>query len=161
MHENPYAAPRVDVNQGMGYAPQADERPLASLGARFGARFLDGLVEAGPLVVLSIVGGVLTATGGGEPSAAGIVLILLGYLSYIVLWILNVVRLVKTGQTWGKKWCRVQVVRMDGYPVTFGNHFVRGLILAVAGIIDVVFIFRSDRRCLHDLAAETKVIATD
>jgi uncharacterized RDD family membrane protein YckC len=82
----------------------------------------------------------------------------LGYLVSFAIWVYQVVQLLRTGQTLGKKWLGVKVVRMDGGLPTFGSHFLRGLILNVLGIIDVVFIFRADRRCLHDLAGETKVV---
>jgi uncharacterized RDD family membrane protein YckC len=66
---------------------------------------------------------------------------------------------VTTGQTLGKKFAGVKVVRLDGGPVSFGSHLLRGLVWAIAGLISIFFIFRQDRRCLHDLAGETKVIA--
>jgi uncharacterized RDD family membrane protein YckC len=83
----------------------------------------------------------------------------LGWLGAIALWIYQVVRLIKTGQTLGKKWAGVKVVRLDGSLASFGNQFLRGLVFGLLGLISIVFIFREDRRCLHDLAGETKVIA--
>ena len=63
-----------------------------------------------------------------------------------------------TGQTLGKKWLGIKVVSTSGRPLTFGSHFVRGLVFGLLGIISAVFIFRADRRCLHDMAGETKVV---
>jgi uncharacterized RDD family membrane protein YckC len=156
MDENPYAAPRSDLNEGALSAPK-DERPLATLGSRFGARMLDWAVEVGPMIVILIAAGIIGATSSGDSTVAAL-LVVVGYLGAFGMFIYNTVLLVKTGQTLGKKWVGIQVVRMDGDPVTFGSHFVRGLIYAFAGILDVVFIFRADRRCLHDLGAETKVV---
>jgi uncharacterized RDD family membrane protein YckC len=146
------------VNLGLGSSD--GQLPLASRGARLGARILDGLVESAPIVLFSIIAGVLGAgQRGAEQSGTVGLLIGVGFLAYIGLFIYQIVRLVNTGQTLGKKWLGVKVVRMDGGPVSFGSHFLRGLLLAFAGFIDFIFIFRSDQRCLHDLAAETKVVA--
>ena len=160
--ENSYSPPQSDVNLGLG-SPDG-QLPLASRGARLGARILDGLVESGPLILFIIVGTVMSGMNGGgsSPGDRGAVaglLIGIGFLAYLGLFIYQVVRLVNTGQTLGKKWLGVKVVRMDGGPVSFGSHFLRGLLISMAGIIDFIFIFRSDHRCLHDLAAETKVVA--
>ena len=121
---------------------------------------LDGLVEGAPLMLFMVIGGVISA--GRDPADRGAVtglLIGIGFLAYIGMLIYQIVRLVNTGQTLGKKWLGVKVVRMDGGPVSFGSHFLRGFLLAIAGFIDFIFIFRSDQRCLHDLAAETKVVS--
>ncbi|MCA9642618.1 MAG: RDD family protein [Polyangiaceae bacterium] len=72
-----------------------------------------------------------------------------------------------SGQTIGKKMQRIQVVRMDGKPVGFVHGVaLRSWVLGAVGIlvgcirmIDYLYIFREDRRCIHDLIADTKVIA--
>jgi uncharacterized RDD family membrane protein YckC len=87
-----------------------------------------------------------------------------------------------TGQTLGKRWSHVRIVRVDGSPVGFVDgvvlrEWVMSIILAVAGLVlswmpvfgpgaslavslvDYVPIFALDRRCLHDHLAGTKVIA--
>jgi uncharacterized RDD family membrane protein YckC len=147
---NPYAAPGV---------PEVYERsasqPLASRGSRFLARFLDGVIEAAPFAI----GMLLTALTSSEEQPAPLPMTLLGLLGAIALWIYQVVRLINTGQTLGKKWAGVKVVRLDGSLASFGNQFLRGLVFGLLGIISIVFIFREDRRCLHDLAGETRVIA--
>jgi uncharacterized RDD family membrane protein YckC len=153
--QNPYAAPSSDVNAGLGMVD--GQQVLASAGARLGARFLDGLVEFSPLIIALPVG-----IAAGDPGRGGgltsILALGLGYLAVFAIWVYQVVRLVRTGQTLGKKWLGVKVVRTDGGPASFGSHFLRGLIMQVLGLIDWVFIFRADRRCLHDMAGETKVI---
>ena len=74
-----------------------------------------------------------------------------------------------TGQTLGKRWLRLRVVLYDGSPA----GFVRGVALrswvfgapsfipSVGGLLllaDLLHVFRSDRRCLHDLVAGTTVV---
>ena len=159
--QNPYDAPRAPLDQQAGADDLGTDaqQPLAGAGARLGARLLDGLVEGAPMLVGSIAGGLLLAANNGD-SVTGLVLFGLGSLGFLALTIYQIVRLVKTGQTLGKKWLHIKVVRMDGGPVSFGNHFVRGLVFGLLGWISALFIFRADRRCLHDLAGETKVIET-
>jgi uncharacterized RDD family membrane protein YckC len=147
---NPYAAPQA----GDIYGAAASTEPAATAGARFMARFLDGVIETAPIAI----GMVLALVMSTEDSPA-LVPMALGYLAFLGFWIYQTVRLIKTGQTLGKKWAGVKVVRLDGSLASFGNHFLRGLVFGVLGIISIVFIFRADRRCLHDMAGETKVIA--
>jgi uncharacterized RDD family membrane protein YckC len=146
---NPFAPPRSDIPGALASGP-----PLAERGARFLARFLDGLVEIGPVLVGMVVAVVLSEEQ--RPAFAPMVV---GYLIAFGLWTFQVIRLVQTGQTLGKKWAGVKVVRLDGGPVSFGSHFLRGLVFGIIGFISIIFIFRQDRRCLHDLAGETKVVA--
>ena len=64
-----------------------------------------------------------------------------------------------------------RIVRLDGRPVGFVEavllrSWMFGLLGWVPragsflGLADILFIFRRDRRCLHDLLAGTKVIET-
>jgi uncharacterized RDD family membrane protein YckC len=146
---NPFAPPRSDIAGALASGP-----PLADRGSRFWARFLDGLIEGAPVAVGMIAA--LLMSSDQQPALAPM---MVGYLIAFGLWVFQTVRLVTTGQTLGKKFAGVKVVRLDGGPVSFGSHFLRGLVWAIAGLISIFFIFREDRRCLHDLAGETKVIA--
>jgi uncharacterized RDD family membrane protein YckC len=146
---NPYAAPgTAEVFES------APSQPLASRGSRFLARFLDGVIESAPIAL----GMILTAVLSNHENPA-LIPSALGFLGALALWIYQVVKLINTGQTLGKKWAGVKVVRLDGSLASFGNQFLRGLVFGLLGLISIVFIFRDDRRCLHDLAGETKVIA--
>lgn len=77
-------------------------------------------------------------------------------------------------QSIGKRLLKMQIVRMeDDQPAGFGNaFFLRSFCNNLIGtmlfftfgayfIIDACFIFRDDRRCIHDLLAKTKVIDID
>jgi uncharacterized RDD family membrane protein YckC len=74
-----------------------------------------------------------------------------------------------TGQSIAKRMVGLRIVRTDGSPV----GFVRGVLLRswvfgagsvipgvgrVLALVDALFIYRGDRRCLHDLLADTKVV---
>lgn len=70
------------------------------------------------------------------------------------------------GQTIGKMVMNVKIVKMDtGKNGGFGpNVLMRAIVNGVLGIIplyslvDVLFIFREDRRCIHDMIAGTRVV---
>jgi uncharacterized RDD family membrane protein YckC len=82
--------------------------------------------------------------------------------------IVQVVMLVRTGQTLGKRFLRIRIVREDGTRAGFIRGYVLrdvvfktlcslpvvGLILLVA---DIVSLRRADGRCIHDRMAGTKV----
>ena len=103
----------------------------------------------------------------------------LGWIAAIVVPIsimtaIQVYYLSKYSQTIGKRMLKMQIVRVeDGQPAGFGNGFILrtlcnnvigGLLFFTAGayfVIDACFIFRDDRRCIHDLIAKTKVVDVD
>jgi uncharacterized RDD family membrane protein YckC len=167
---NPYAAPIADIN-----APQiagAENLTLAGRGARLGAQMLDGLVYLGASA-LAIIGFVMMASSrkGGDPSPSPVALGLigLGALLFLGVLIFQLHKLSTTGQTLGKKWMNVRVVKLDGSPVSFSSvvllrAFVPGLLGAIPylgsifSLVDIFFIFREDRRCIHDLIAGTRVV---
>lgn len=68
---------------------------------------------------------------------------------------------VQGGQTPGKMIFRMQIVRRDGRPLTFGQSVVRGFgyFASFVTVIGVLLpIFNSERRALHDLLAGTRVV---
>lgn len=97
-------------------------------------------------------------------------LMIMGWLTDILV-IVNVVMLSVRGQTIGKLLLGVEVVRFsDGSRAGFLRAFVlRSLLffiilifLPIVGplllLADSLMIFRQDRRCLHDLVADTRVV---
>ena len=141
-------------------APAAAIDPnLASRTLRFRASMIDyGLMLAmvlGPGAIGSLISDDM---GGG--------LGLVGFIAYMVL---QGKMLSKQGQTVGKKYLKIRIVdeRDDSNP-----GFVRAALLryylpmlvgmsmvgAALQIVDVLFIFRTDRKCIHDFLANTKVV---
>jgi uncharacterized RDD family membrane protein YckC len=137
---------------------------------------------------LSVVVGVLLMTGaigeaaGGEDMGDGVAAVLgLGALialaaacivPMLIVAIFQIYFLSKHSQSIGKHALKMRIVRIDDdQPAGFANGFVlRSLCNNLIGIllfpvtfgayfiIDACFIFRDDRRCIHDLIANTKVI---
>lgn len=157
---NPYPTPHAAIAPppplpGMAIAP-------ASRGARLGARLLDqllGAVALSPMFVVLIIG----------KSASGAVfapVLLLSLALLAALFVANLVSLARRGQTLGKRLVGIRIVRRDGSHPSLGRSFglrsfVPGLIgafVAPFGLLDVLWIFGEERRCLHDLMADTIVV---
>ena len=166
---NPYAAPAADVNVGV-LAPAVNGR-LASRLSRLFATVLDGLLYVGTILVAIFGASVLQGLGGpSRPrGVAGVVTMAAGGLALLGLFVYQTYLLSTTGQTLGKKWLDVRIVKLDGQPVTFGSAFVlRSLVpllfraVPYLGMlfffVDSFFIFREDRRCIHDFLAGTTVV---
>lgn len=169
--ENPYAAPKSDVNVG-AQAP-AVEGELAERGTRFLSQMVDGLiflVVLIPAFVAGVQGGVFH---GGGPTlllrafASGVTGVVSG-VAWLALLLLQAYLVTTSGQSIAKRWFRIKIVKVDGSPVNFvSGVLLRNWLLIVLqqipginiiGLIDILFIFRQDRRCIHDLIAGTKVI---
>jgi uncharacterized RDD family membrane protein YckC len=87
----------------------------------------------------------------------------------LVLLIANLYFLATRGQTLGKMVCKIKIVDMAGQNPGFVKAFLlRSLVPGIIGAVpflgpffslaDPLFIFREDRRCLHDQIAGTKVV---
>jgi uncharacterized RDD family membrane protein YckC len=172
---NPYL-PTAVLGASPLLAAQLQSRPLAGRGARLGAVVLDNVLMglcAVPAIPPYMA--LLEATeNGGDPSAAlsgsGGSLLAAGLLLMLVFGIVQLVLLSRTGQTVGKRICRVRVARFeDGTNPGFVKAvlllgFVPGLIGAIPllglvfALVNICFIFREDKRCIHDLIAGTNVL---
>jgi uncharacterized RDD family membrane protein YckC len=127
----------------------AQDIDLATLPQRLAAQFLDGLVAAALPIAAFLVTFVL--------HAVGIVLIVLACV-FAFLYTLLADGL-EGGQSYGKRMVGIRVVSMQtGRPCSFGQSFIRNLLLMLLGPIDWIFIFGERRQRLGDKAAGTIVI---
>jgi uncharacterized RDD family membrane protein YckC len=163
--QNPYASPKATVvhEGGSGGAE------LAARSQRLSAAIMDYLIFFVPLGVALIP----MFMASGRLVANGVIAgLLVGGLALLAIVINNCLLLARNGQTIGKKAVGIRVVRTDGSDAGFVRlFFLRGglswVLAAIPGIgnlyalIDVLFIFREDRRCLHDLIADTKVVEAE
>jgi len=167
---NPYQAPVAgEPLETEGVTPgQAGTR-----GARLVAYIMDSLIGFAVMFPLQIWGGVFKGFP-SEMKPQGFPKSLVWSLGWIVLWIaLNGTFLAKSAQTIGKKLMGLQIVMAkDGRPASFERlvfwRFTPMMLVAqipyvgvLLGLADSLFIFREDRRCLHDHVAGTRVVALE
>lgn len=157
---NPYAAPRAEI-----YA-QKNSAELASLGQRLGAHLLN-ILTLMPVAVLVGIGVALEDPNSSSPGTATALLLGLSGLYIIGLFIYNMVRLSTHGQSLGKQWVGIKIV---GFEDNSNAGFVKAVLLRMIvntligffvpfyGLVDSCFVFREDRRCIHDLLASTHVV---
>jgi len=127
---------------------------LATRGKRFAAALIDAILLAVPLGLANL-----------EDTLPDPVLLVFAVAGF-ALAIAQLVLLTQRGQTLGKIWLEIKIVRKDtmenGGFVT--NVLMRGLLNGLLNLIplyfiaDSLFIFREDRRCLHDKIAGTVVV---
>jgi len=138
---------------------------LASRMKRLFARLLDGVFG---LVSALVPGFVLTFLSDGNFNPESFLLgAVVGIICFVIYqWYL----LATTAQTIGKKYLKIKIVNKNGEQAGFFvNVLLRewlmgliGIIPAIGGIIQIVnilFIFRDDRKCIHDLIAGTVVVS--
>jgi uncharacterized RDD family membrane protein YckC len=124
--------------------------PLASRSNRLLGQLLDGFVGAAPF----IAGSVLSSFS----DAAGATLVMAG-IAWSIFYYLFADGF-PGGQSLGKRWLGTQVIdATPGAPCTFGQSFIRNLLLALLGPIDWLFIFGQRHQRLGDKAAGTIVVA--
>ena len=157
-----------------GVAVTADQ--LAGRGTRLVAKIIDSVIMGVMWIPFMLGGGIAAVMGSGMEEGAdptGMVAALLGSMSIsglltLVLVAVQIWLLVKDGQTIGKKLTKIRIVKVDtgqngGFvPNVLMRAVVHALINSITsglyGLVDVLFIFRDDRRCAHDLIAGTTVV---
>lgn len=162
---NPYAAPSARVRDA---APFTQEPELAQRWMRLVAVLLDSAIVLVPTWMMLDV--VRSATRPFAQPSDGVKLLLLLYvLGLIALAVFQLVMLHRSGQTIGKRLMGLRIVRTDGTRASLRRIFLLrsllpNLIAAIpyAGgffvLIDALFVFADDRRCLHDRFADTIVV---
>ena len=126
-----------------------------------GAVILDGFIYLIPPVILAVVTPLLVHGLGGETVAGAFIII-----AILIVFLYQMVLLIKDGQTLGEKALTIRIVKMDtgengGFVANVLLRFiVNGLlwIIPLYGLVDILFIFRGDRRCIHDMIAGTQVV---
>ncbi len=180
MHDpnpNPYAAPSANLHDSYGYDGSVrnggnviEQVMLAPRMSRLGASMLDSLI-AGIIALPFFIA--IMATGGFEESENEVVLVVMVgtmMLALLALGIYNLILLAKSGQTIGKKFMNIKIVRADLYTSVSLSRiiFLRYLVITILASIPFIgsfislanylFIFGADQRCLHDMIADTHVI---
>ena len=164
---NPYSAPAAAVAD---IAP-AGTQELAGRGMRLLAVIIDTIILMVILIPMMVASGYFTGMMSGARPALGTQL-MWGAFSIVLFVLVQGYPLSQSAQTWGKKLLKMKIVHLDGSQpslgVLLGQRYVP---VQVAGqvpfigwllsLVDVLFIFGQERRCIHDLIAGTRVVVAD
>ena len=161
VYETPKANVVIDSDPGV--------EALADRKTRFVAAIVDGII--GLIIGLPfmfIAGPYLGYEEIGQQPSFNYLLAatLFGLIAFLII---HGYYLQKFGQTIGKRVLKIKIVSMSGDKPTltklFGLRYLPislATLVPIAGsflpVIDVLFIFRKDRRCVHDFIAGTKVV---
>ena len=163
--QNPYRSPDAVV-------AEISDGELAERGTRLGAAIVDTLillVILGPLMFFGgYWSGAMAAAERGQQVGLGTTL-MWAAIGFGVFVLVQFVPLNATGQTWGKKVLGIKIVDLAGAKPPIGRLLgARYLPMQLVGtvpfvgpvlaIVNVLLIFRGDRRCGHDLIAGTQVV---
>jgi len=161
----PEEAWRIDTPENVAF-----DYAVAGIGSRFLAAIVDSLIilvlQVLVNVILLLLTGLLRAgSTNSETGLVGWLFALLGLVSFALLWGYYVFfEMLWNGQSPGKRWAKLRVIRTDGTPITPSESIIRNLVRIVDFLpvyygIGVVTMFVNDRaRRLGDLAAGTIVV---
>lgn len=162
---NPYQGPGAEPIPRFSAIPSYD---LATRGSRLVAQLLNLLVIVGILFAGAFLGSFL-ASAIGSAEASGTIMIVGVGLPLALLLIYNLRLLAESGQSLGKKWMGIRIVRSNGEKAALSQILIMRylpiqLISAIpilgpiVGMIDLLMIFGDEQRCLHDRIADTLVV---
>ncbi len=140
----------------------------ASVGTRFLAILIDGLIFFGLYTVVMVIFmmalGVTTKPSekpGDMSPAAFLVFVFFMICIYVLPIIYEIVFIGKYGATWGKMAMKIKVVRPDGSPVSYGQATGRFFAKILSGMIlyigYLMAFWDPERRALHDQICNTRV----
>jgi uncharacterized RDD family membrane protein YckC len=136
-------------------ASVAGQREYAGFWIRFGAKFVDGIIlnVAGRLIGL-VIGLALKGSETAVYIGAGIGLVInAAYVIYFTG---------KYGATPGKMACKIEVIRADGEPMTYGRatgRYFAEILSSLTLLIGYIMVaFDEEKRALHDRICDTRVV---
>lgn len=163
MNDSVYDAPQSELIES-----DNEDFVMASRWARLGASTIDGLcMSIVTLPVMYFSGIFKIIFEGNEPAIEHTLAI--GVFGFFVFFLINGVLLSRSGQTLGKKAVGIKVVDLDGSLPSlkqlilkrYSVYFLPGQIPVVGqlfSMLNILMIFGKQKRCIHDYAANTKVV---
>jgi uncharacterized RDD family membrane protein YckC len=161
---NPYAAPQASVAD----VQHSEGLMLADRGMRLAGAFIDGIILWIVLTPALFMSGYFTMIMSGQQPGFGYMLGL-GLGSFIAFLLAQGYFLNRSGQTIAKKLLGMRIVDLNGNKPEFlrlaGLRYGLPQLISLLPVVnlififvDALFIFREDRRCVHDLFAGTRVV---
>jgi uncharacterized RDD family membrane protein YckC len=164
-HERITSEPKV---RKKGENIESEPQELASRWHRLGGALLDVLIMMIITVPVMMATGIFSQISQGQQMSIGqgVFFLIFGFVVFLIL---HGYLLSKHGQTIGKRVMGTRIVDLNGQIVPFAKvfllrYFVIGVIAQtpiignLLGLVNALFIFRKNKRCIHDLMAGTKVV---
>jgi len=147
-----YASQRIS-QQEEEHLGIVQKESLAGRGQRFLARLIDSLIPAAPVVFFIL-------------AIEFIPWVVVGILALLAVLVIQILFLSMFGQTIGKSIVKIKIVKISngkngGFVTNFLlREIVNGILTLIPfySLIDILLIFREDRRCIHDFIAGTCVV---
>lgn len=163
-----YSSPPGYAQPGYPAGASSGSLPLAGIGARFVALFLDRILIGVALAILAALLGVtsINPNGTAEENMEAVMRIVstISFLDFLISGGYFVYFIGSRGQTPGKMLMGIKVVGLNDETITYGaaalryvGYIVDGMLCGIGGYLFAFF--REDRRALHDLMATTKVVS--
>jgi uncharacterized RDD family membrane protein YckC len=148
---------RLDTPEAVGIAYQ-----IAGIGTRFIAAIVDSLVWLALQIAIALGAFGVAQFGGAAQNVAQILGVTLSFVLFFGYFI--IFETLWAGQTPGKRWLKIRVIKTNGYPIGFIEAVIRNLV-RIADFLPIfyglgilsMFISRQARR-LGDFAAGTIVV---
>jgi len=163
-NNNPYQTPQAEIANADAPAGTAE---LASRWARLGASILDTLIMLAISLPIMFLTGMFDQIMQGKQPGITYSLVMF-VISLAAFALIHGKFLIDRGQTLGKMAVGIKIVDLDGnipalqqYLKRYAVFFVPGQVPLVGqlfSIVNVLFIFGKQKRCIHDLAGGTRVI---
>lgn len=162
---NVYAPPKasLEIKENVGVSALAERKD------RFFAAMIDGFIGLAFGIPFIFIAGPYLGFENFKSQPGYTYLIPATIFGFVMFVLIHGYLLNKYGQTVGKKLLKIKIVTTKDYKVALPRLLLfryvpisLASLVPVAGsflpAVDALFIFRKDRRCLHDLIARTKVI---
>lgn len=144
------------------------EHLLADRGERFCGAFFDGIISALIIIPIFLAMGIFQKEMSGEPVELWMQVFQF-FFGWAIFFLINGYLLITRGQTIGKLTVKTKIVNLEGQTPSpasiLGKRYVIPSLISyipiagqLFGLVNILFIFRKDKRCLHDHIAGTWVI---
>jgi uncharacterized RDD family membrane protein YckC len=148
------------------YSPGRSDA-LASRGSRLAASLIDGL--AAMVILLPALAAIFFVGDSSTLSTPAVALAALSGIAFLGFVVYQLSMLVREGQTLGKRAMNIRIVNYsDGQIPSAGKllgmrifvNSALGNVIPLYAFLDMLLIFGSEQRCIHDYLAGTKVVET-